>query len=173
MRLARASCCCCQYLFGTRSSNHCENLLRWSCSLLSNSLITCGAQCAGNQIIRESAGQKPPIQSETHAVFTTGARLLGCLCLAIILTSPLQGRFLSPSTLALGQMPQAANLDKWVEPSNSHQEDECSAHQSGEHLEMCGQQGESRLQIQPNSLLRVRLLTACRSAPNESSGTAW
>ena len=37
MRLARASCCCCQCLFGTRSSNHCGNLLRWLCSLLSNS----------------------------------------------------------------------------------------------------------------------------------------
>ena len=31
-------------------SNHCGNLARWSCSLLSNSLITCGAQCAGNEL---------------------------------------------------------------------------------------------------------------------------
>ena len=68
VRLARTSCCCCQSLFGTRSSNHCGNLLRWSCSLLFNSLITCGAQSAGNQIIRESAGQKPSIQSDTRCV---------------------------------------------------------------------------------------------------------
>ena len=48
-----------------------------------------GAQCAGNQIIKESAGQKPPIQSVTHALSTALARL----CLAIILTSPLHGRY--------------------------------------------------------------------------------
>ena len=64
VRLSRASWYCFRYLFGIRSSNHCGGLWRWSCSLLSNSWITCGAQCAGNQIIRESAGQKPPIQSD-------------------------------------------------------------------------------------------------------------
>ena len=78
MRLSRASWYCFRYLSGNCSSNHCGNLWRKSCSLLSNSRITCGAQCAGNQIIKESAGQKPPIQSETHAVFFKGgARRLG------------------------------------------------------------------------------------------------
>ena len=47
-----------------------------------------------------------------------------CLCLAIILSSPLQGRLLFPCTLALLYvlMPHAASPDRWVEPSNSHRE---------------------------------------------------
>ena len=48
VRLAQASLCCFWYLCETHSSNHCGNMARWSCSFLSNSLITSGAQCAGN-----------------------------------------------------------------------------------------------------------------------------
>ena len=77
------------------------NAFRIEMPQLRQGSITCRVQCAENQIIRESAGQKPSIQSETYAVLTTGARVLLCLCLAIILTSPLQGRFLSSSTLTL------------------------------------------------------------------------
>ena len=76
-----------------------------------NFRIICGVECAGNQIIRESAGQKPPIQSETRCVHS---RSSARLCLATILSSPLQGRF-SPHW-HYAQKPHAETLDKWVEP---------------------------------------------------------
>ena len=111
VRLSRASRYCFSYLAGKCSSNHCGNCWRKSCSLLSSSRMTCGAQCAGNQIIKESAGQWPPITSATHAVSAAGTRVLARLGLATIFTSPLHGRFLSPSPLTL--CPEAACSSSW------------------------------------------------------------
>lgn len=57
------------------------------------------------------------------AVFTTGARILFCLYLAIILTSLLQGHFLSFYTCMCLDAACSNTLDKRVESSDSQPED--------------------------------------------------
>ena len=60
--------CCCQYLFGTQSSNTVGTFYD-SPALLFDSLVTCGAQCAGT---KSSENQL----DRTHAVSTGSVLLL-------------------------------------------------------------------------------------------------
>ena len=97
------SCCCRSSSSGSARSNHGPFLCRYSSSLASRRKRRCGTQWAGNQTYKESAGHRPPIQSETVLVcaFWCLAWVLTGFGWARILASPLHGLFRSPSLVTL------------------------------------------------------------------------